>query len=150
MKKKIITLIVLVLVVMQFFTIDKIPFVEAGKDDLFAIEEASDEVKNLIQNNCYDCHSDQINYPWYTNVAPVSWWVGDHIEHGHEHLNFSVWGSLPVGKKAHKAEEAYEEVEEGEMPLESYTIMHSEANLNEDQKALLVNWFKGLEEKYKE
>jgi hypothetical protein len=149
MRNKIILILVLVFAVMQLFTIDKVPFKEPGAEDLFSIESAPDEVKDIILSTCYDCHSNQVNYPWYSEIAPVSWWVQDHIEEGREHLNFSAWGNYPAGKKAHKAEEAYEEIEEEEMPLPSYVFAHSEARLNEEQKQLLIKWFKSLEEKHK-
>lgn len=139
------TLIVLVaaLVVMQFFGIDKTnPPVNAGEEYL-ALANPPAEVATLMRQACYDCHSNETKYPWYTNVAPVSWWVKDHINEGRGALNFSVWGTYTPKKAAHKLEECYEIVQEGEMPLKSYTWIHSEARLTAEQKGQLVTWFKG-------
>ena len=149
MKNKIALLILLIFAVLQLFTIDKIPYEAANEYDLFATEPASEEINKLIHTACYNCHSNQIDYPWYTNVAPLSWWIQDHIEEGREHLNFSQWNAYSNEKKAHKAEEAYEELEEKEMPLESYTFIHGDARLSNEQRKLLEDWFRIIEEKYK-
>ncbi|MEP2026185.1 heme-binding domain-containing protein, partial [Reichenbachiella sp.] len=98
----------------------------------------------IIKTSCYDCHSYHTKYPWYTNVAPLSWWIGDHIEEGREHFNLSEWGAYSEKKALHKLEEFYEEVEEGEMPLTSYTLIHGEASLSDEQVKKLVTWVKSL------
>src|SRR5690606_40199750 len=83
-------------------------------------------------------------YPWYANVQPVGWWLQHHINEGKEHLNFSIFGSYPAKKQAHKLEEVAEEVEEGNMPLESYTYVHSSSVLNKEDAAILSGWAKSL------
>ena len=94
----------------------------------------------------YDCHSNQPTFPWYANVAPISWWIKHHIDEGSEHLNFSEWGTFTPKRKHHKLEECVEMLEDGEMPMSSYTWMHNESKLTDVQRLLLVNWFKGLKE----
>ena len=148
MKYKIGLFIVLIFAATQLFVAEKTPFIEPTADDFLAIEKPKDEVAILLKTICYDCHSNQINYPWYSDIAVVSWWVQDHIEEGREHLNFSDWGTYPSGKKEHKAEECWEEIEEGEMPLESYTFIHRDADLSDEQRELLVQYFKEIEAKY--
>ncbi len=148
MKYKIGLGIVLIFAITQLFIAERTPFVEPTGNDFIAIEQPSSEVELLLKTICYDCHSNQINYPWYSDIAVVSWWLQDHIEEGREHLNFSEWGSYAAGKKEHKAEECWEETEEGEMPLESYTFTHRDADLSDDQRALLVAYFKEIEAKY--
>lgn len=142
-KKIVITLIIL-FVVIQFFRIDKtIKPINTAKDFVF-VTSANPEVTNILKTACYDCHSDQPVYPWYTNIAPISWWIKHHINEGSEHLNFSVWGDYKDKRKHHKLEECIEMVEEGEMPMASYTWMHKEAKLTDAQKLQLVEFFKGL------
>lgn len=144
MKKKILIALVLVFVVIQFFRIDKEnPTVEEGKDFLVMVD-ASEEVSTILRSACYDCHSYETEYPWYSNIAPVSWWLQHHIEEGREHLNFSIWGDYSAKKADHKLEECAEEVEEDEMPLNSYTWTHSDAKLSKDEKQLLIEFFEGL------
>ncbi len=134
-------LLVLVLIA-QAFRINKTnPSVEQ-QYDMVAIYNAPEQVQTILKQACYDCHSHETTYPWYTNVAPMSWWIADHIEEGREHLNFSVWGTYDAKRQKHKLEEMAEEVMEGEMPLNSYTWAHSEADLTEEQKNILVDWAK--------
>lgn len=149
MKNKIVLLLILAFAVLQLFTIDKVAYKEPTSTDLIEVEQVPEQIAKILKKSCYNCHSDQVEYPWYSNIAPVSWWIQDHIEEGREHLNFSSWGEYPSPKKEHKAEEAHEEVEEGEMPLESYTFIHGEADLNDEERELLIDWFKQLEAKYK-
>lgn len=140
--KRILLVLLLAFVVMQFFRIDKTnpPVVEA--DDFISITQPSAEVEKILRTACYDCHSNETVYPWYSNIAPVSWMLEDHIEEGREHLNFSKWGTFELKKQNHKLDECAEEVEEGEMPLNSYTWTHGDASLSDKQKKTLADWFK--------
>jgi hypothetical protein len=143
MKNKIALIVVLIFAVMQIFNPEILQEELNPETDFLSNVEASDEVRIMIKNTCYDCHSNKPVYPWYANIAPVSYWINDHIEEGSEHLNFSKWETYSAKKKAHKMEECYEELEEGEMPLYSYTIMHGDAQFSDDQKEKLVAFFKG-------
>lgn len=132
------------LIVAQFFRIDKTnPTIDITKD-FIAISNPNEEVKRILKASCYDCHSNETKYPWYTNVAPVSWMVKNHINEGRKHLNFSVWGTYDLKKLDHKLEECVDEVKEGEMPMSAYSLFHNEAILSEAQKAVLVDWFGSL------
>ncbi|MEQ8907739.1 MAG: heme-binding domain-containing protein [Vicingaceae bacterium] len=148
MKSKVALLIILVFAILQLFRGENRPYQDPTENDLFAVEKAPEGIELYMKNNCYDCHSNQVNHPWYSEIAPVSWWVQDHVEEGSEHLNFSEWGKYSAKKKAHKMEEAVEEVEEEEMPLLSYTLIHREAILESDEKEALLAWFKSIETKY--
>jgi len=96
----------------------------------------SQEVKAILKTNCYDCHSNQTQYPWYSYIAPFSYYLDDHIRHGKGDFNVSEWESYSAKKKDHKLEELIEMVEKGEMPLDSYTWIHGDLE-KEDQKTLL-------------
>ncbi|WP_297815038.1 heme-binding domain-containing protein [uncultured Polaribacter sp.] len=143
-KKTVLKILVALLVIIQFFGIDKTTTPVNESKDFVSVTNPPVKVATIIKTSCYDCHSNQTNYPWYTNIAPVSWWIGHHIEEGREHLDFSNWGDYSKKKADHKLEEFYEEVEEGEMPLTSYTSLHGEAKLSEEDKALLIAWVKTL------
>ena len=95
----------------------------------------------MLKETCYDCHSNETKYPWYSNIAPISWLVADHRNEARHHLNFSIWGDYSQKRKDHKLEECIEMVQEGEMPMDSYTWFHPEAKLTEDQKQYLLEWF---------
>lgn len=142
--KKILIGLLAVFLIMQFFRIDKTNPAVVAELDFLEIHKPSVEIKALIKSACYDCHSNQTVYPWYSNVAPVSWFLEHHIEEGREHLNFSEWGNYAEGKRNHKLDECAEEVEEGEMPLASYTWTHGDAKLSAEQKETLEDWFKSL------
>jgi hypothetical protein len=92
--------------------------------DMLAVLSVTGEMNTLFQTACYDCHSNQPEYPWYSNIAPLSWWIDDHMEHGKEELNFSEWGSYSKKRRDHKLEEIVEETEAGKMPLPSYRRVH--------------------------
>jgi hypothetical protein len=142
--KNIAIFLVLFFLLIQSFRIDKTTLPVDPATDFIALTSANAEVTNTLKIACYDCHSNQPSFPWYTNIAPVSWWIKHHIDEGSHHLNFSIWGTYSEKKKNHKLEECIEMVEEGEMPMESYTLMHKEAKLTDAQKLQLVEFFKAI------
>ncbi|WP_347158169.1 heme-binding domain-containing protein [Pontibacter chitinilyticus] len=134
--------ILVLLVLIQFFRIDKTnpPIVEAK--EFATIANPPQDVALILHESCYDCHSNTTTYPWYSNVAPASWFLKHHINDGRRHLNFSEWGSYTAKKADHKLEECIEMVEEGEMPLTSYTLMHPEGKLTKVEQQKLLDWIK--------
>ena len=144
MKKKIIIGLLAFLVLIQFIRVDKTNPPVEPQNDFITITQAPAEVVSLLKTACYDCHSNETTYPWYFNVAPISWWAKDHVNDGRKHLNYSIWGTYKKERQIHKLEEMYSEVEEGEMPLSSYTIMHGNAKLTPEQTKALTEWLKTL------
>jgi hypothetical protein len=136
--------IIFILLMIQSIQIDKTIEPVNPTTDFISVTAANTEVAGLLKTACYDCHSNQPTYPWYTNMAPVSWWIKHHINEGSQHLNFSIWGTYSEKRKNHKLEECIEMIEEGEMPMYSYTLMHKEAKLADSQKLQLVQFFKAL------
>ena len=136
--------LVFLFLLIQSFRIDKNTEPVNPVTDFIVLTSANAEAANTLKIACYDCHSNQPTYPWYTNIAPVSWWIKHHIDEGSHHLNFSIWGTYKDKRKHHKLEECIEMVEDGEMPMSSYTLMHGEAKLTDAQKLQLVEFFKAL------
>jgi len=133
------------LVIIQFVSIDKEnPPVDVSQDFVTLHNPPASVLQNL-KSACYDCHSHETAYPWYTNIQPVAWWIKGHIKEGVKKLNFSIWYSYSDKKKAHKIEECIEKIEERHMPLKSYTWTHSDAKLDDNERAELIQWFKSLE-----
>ena len=132
--KRFLIVLVLVLIAIQFVPVD---FEGAAAE---APLVAPAEVQAILERSCYDCHAADPNLPWYSSVAPVSFLVAHDIEEGREHLDFSNWGKLDPEKQKHALEEIVEEVEEGEMPLEIYTLMHGDAKLSAEDIAVLRAW----------
>lgn len=140
--KKVLLVLLAIFVIMQFFRIDKTnPKIEKAKD-LIAMTNPPAEIETILRTTCYDCHSHETKYPWYSNVAPVSWFLENHIKEGREYLNFSKWGDYSEDKANHKLHECEEEVEEKKMPLDSYTWTHGDADLSDQQREKLAAWFK--------
>lgn len=95
----------------------------------------SPETRALAQRACFDCHSNETVWPWYSNVAPVSWLVYRDVMEGREKLNFSEWGV----SRQEDLNEIIEVIREGEMPMPIYLIQHPEARLSaEEQQALIA------------
>lgn len=99
-----------------------------------------DSVNKIFMKSCYDCHSNHSNYPWYASIQPLSIWLNHHIEEGKEELNFSEFTGYEKNKQIKKLEEINEVVNEGEMPLKSYTLIHRNASLNELEKKAVIMW----------
>lgn len=107
---------------------------------LAAALPVSKEVDDVLKAACNDCHSNNSAPMWYMQIQPVGMWIDHHIEEGKGELNFDVFATYSLRRQYHKLEEVAEMVNEGEMPLASYTWMHSEAKLSDAQKKLLVDW----------
>jgi hypothetical protein len=101
---------------------------------------ADPAVRAILERACYDCHSHEVRWPWYGYVAPVSWLLAYDVHHAREHLNFSTWNAYDDSKRRKKLEDAWEEVEEGEMPLFFYVWLHPDAALDEGDRATLRAW----------
>ncbi len=102
--------------------------------------KAPENVMRVLRNSCYDCHSNESLWPWYSKIAPVSWLVVSDVNEGREYLNFSEWESYSIQEKAEDLEEIWEDVEEGEMPLWYYLPLHPEARLSDKDMETIKNW----------
>jgi hypothetical protein len=129
-------------IVIQFFRPTKNSSTDqaAFSNDISKVYDVPEDVQLILQTSCYDCHSNNTKYPWYSNIQPVAWWLNDHVLEGKKEINFSEFASYRIGRKYKKLEEIIEQVEEGEMPLSSYTVIHRNAILNKEQKLSLTNW----------
>ncbi|MGC4129386.1 MAG: heme-binding domain-containing protein [Bergeyella sp.] len=144
--KKIVTLLFLIFIFLQFFQIEKTnPPVNKGMDFL-TIKKTPETIASQIRNSCYDCHSNETKYPWYSYVQPFGWFLQNHIKEGRKELNFSTFATYEPKRQAHKLEEAAEMVEHDAMPLESYLLIHDEAKMTDAQKTEMINYFKRIEE----
>lgn len=113
---------------------------------IIAIAQPDEEVAGLLRAACYDCHSNETQYPWYDRITPVNWWVQHHVNEGREESNLSEWATMSEKHRAHFVDEAAELIESGEMPLSSYTWMHGDARLDQRQRKLLIDFFQSLPE----
>lgn len=140
-----------IIAIVLLFGLIAIQFVPVSRANPPVIQEPawdSSQTRALAARACFDCHSNETKWPWYSRLAPASWLVADHVQEGRAELNFSEWG-LPKGdheedeeEEGEETEEIVEKVQEGEMPLPSYLVMHPEARLSETEIEQLV---RGLE-----
>ena len=104
----------------------------------------SPEVREVLTRSCFDCHSNRTVWPWYSKVAPLSWWIANHVNEGREHLSFSTWDTLSAKDRAKAAEEIVDEVDEAKMPMASYVVGHPAAQLTDADRQVLIAWARGL------
>lgn len=138
-KKALLGLLALFIII-QFFHPEKNRSSAATPNDLFAHYEAPDSLKQLIKTACYDCHSNNTVYPWYSNIQPVAWWLDDHVKVGKKKINFSEFATYAPKKADHKMEEFIEMIKEEEMPLKSYTLIHTASKLSPENRSALTTW----------
>lgn len=144
--KKILFILIIIFLVLQAFQIDKTnPPVNKGTDFL-TIKETPSDIADIIRNSCYDCHSNETKYPWYSYTQPAGWFLESHIKEARRKLNFSTFATYEIKKQAHKLDECIELVEKEKMPFDSYTLMHQSATLSPEQRKILIDYFKRLKE----
>jgi len=112
--------------------------------DITNLYTVPDNVESILQRSCYDCHSNNTEYPWYMNVQPAALILEGHINDGKRRLNFSDFGSYNKERQLKKAEDIKEEMENGSMPLTSYTILHKGTKLTSEESTLLTEWADSL------
>ncbi|TXD52208.1 MULTISPECIES: heme-binding domain-containing protein [unclassified Polaribacter] len=147
--KKIGIVLIIALVVAQFFSPEKNDGERDTVNAFIAETNPPQDVLKILNTTCFDCHSSKTNYPWYNSMTPVNYWLDSHVKDGKKHLNFSDWNNYSLKKKEHKMDELHEEVGEKEMPLNSYTWTHAEASLTQEQIDAVVNWGKIVQEDYR-
>ena len=117
------------------------PTLTHAQADIKESLNADENVMKILKTSCYDCHSDETKFPWYSHVAPVSWFIADHVNEGREALNFSHWVQIDDKTKAVRLKRAKQLVSNELMPIHGYLMMHKEAKLTENQKEVLESFF---------
>jgi hypothetical protein len=133
--------LVLLLLVIQVFPVNRRLHEWDPGDDFINTRKIQPELSLVIRNSCYDCHSYFTKYPWYANIAPVSWLIQGHVNEGRAHVNFSTWKQLPANERSQLLRKCAGEIGEGGMPLASYRLMHPEARLSREEKEALIAQF---------
>jgi hypothetical protein len=149
MVKKILLFLLAALVIIQFIHPKKNRSEEAQSNYLGNAFPIPPNVKTILAKACNDCHSNNTRYPWYSYLQPVDWWLDKHVRDGKKHLNLDEYTHRNLRYQYHKLEEIAEQVKDGEMPLESYTLMHKAAKLSEQEKNTIISWADGLRDTLK-
>ena len=138
--KKILLGLFIVFIVIQFIRPAHNTSGQVLPTDITKTINVPDKILDVFKNSCYDCHSNDTRYPWYINIQPMGWIMADHIKTGKANLNFSEFGTYSKRKQANKLRSLAETINDGSMPISSYTIMHTDAKLSEENKKLITDW----------
>lgn len=139
MGRKLLIAVVALLVIAQV-----VPFPPADNPPLGQEVPAPPAVRTILRVSCYDCHSNETVWPWYSHVIPMKWLVRGHVMEGREHLNFSTWEQYTPERASRRLEDVVEMVQEGKMPLPSYLRLHSDAALSPENQSRIIEWARGL------
>jgi uncharacterized membrane protein len=138
--KKILLGLLLVFIVIQFIQPARNKGGQVMPADFARVLAVPDSLHEVLQNACYDCHSNSTNYPWYSNIQPMAWLMARHIKNGKDKLNFSDFGSYTGRRQISKLKGIAYQVKDDEMPISSYKLMHKKANLTNEEKKIIMDW----------
>ncbi len=119
-----------------------------SQNQITSVMKVPQDVQALFKRSCNDCHSNQTNYLWYHEIAPMSWMVAYHIKEGKKHLNFDEFGTYNSRKRDRALEEISEVVESGEMPMKGYVAFHSETKMSPEDIQMVKDWVTSLNLKH--
>jgi hypothetical protein len=140
MLKKILLVLLVAFIAIQFFHPAKNINTAAAANDISKVFSVPDSVHSILKTSCYDCHSNNTYYPWYAAIQPAAWWLQDHVDEGKKEVNFNEFANYSPRRQFKKFEEIKEQIKEEEMPLFSYTLIHRNAKLSKTQSATLTAW----------
>lgn len=138
--KRVLFILSALLVGIQFVRPSRVNPAVDESHTLYATEQVPSDVRAILDRSCVDCHSSQTVWPWYSEIAPVSWLLVDHVKEGRRELNFSEWATFKPKRKARKLKEICDQVREKEMPITQYTLIHPSAKLSEAERTRLCQW----------
>ena len=144
--KAVVLLLLVVLVGLQFFPIGTNHSTTIPSTDFVKTYKAPEDIAQTLQTSCYNCHSNNTEYPWYSKVQPVGWLLEDHINKGKEVLNLSEFGSYSSRRQQSKLMSMISQIEDDKMPLASYTFIHRDARLSKEKKKTLLDYLRTLKD----
>jgi hypothetical protein len=140
MLRKIFYFLIAALVIIQFIRPARNSSAGPYPNDITTKFAMNDNVASIFKTSCYDCHSNNTKYPWYANIQPVAWWLQNHVNEGKRELNFNEFATYKEKRQRKKLDEIIEQIKDDEMPLQTFTAIHSYAKLNAEQKAIITKW----------
>lgn len=133
-------ILIVAFIIIQFFRPAKNRSEGISNNDITKLYTVPADVQSILKTSCYDCHSNNTIYPWYSYIQPVAWWLNGHIKDGKRGLNFSEFAGYRIRKQYKRLEDINELIKKNEMPLDTYLWIHKYAKLNDQQKLILANW----------
>jgi uncharacterized membrane protein len=144
MKKKIVIGVLAILIAIQFIPMSKNQANNLSPNAIENKYNTPENVQSILKKACYDCHSNNTTYQWYASIQPVGFWINKHVKNGKKKLNFSEFLTYPNKKAIHKIKVIKEVIDEDEMPLTSYKLIHKDAKLTSIEKKLLIDWLESI------
>ncbi len=138
--KKILLVFLVAFIAIQFIPSVRNQSEQMGKSDISLTLNTPERVQAILVNSCYDCHSNNTRHPWYARIQPVRYMLDKHIREGKEDLNLSEFGEYTKRRQINKLRSIESAVNDGTMPLSSYTLIHQSAKLTPHEKTILLNW----------
>ena len=120
--------------------------VDRANPPVSGVVDAPEQVMQTLRRSCWDCHSNETDWPWYGYVAPMSWRLSEHVREGREHVNFTAWNSYDADDLEEIYEEIADEIREHGMPLKDYLLAHRDAMLTGADRDRLVTWAESARE----
>jgi len=136
--------LLIVFVGIQFFSTDRNQKEGIYVSDFMKVNTVPQMLQHKIEVSCYDCHSNNTKYPWYSRIQPAAWFLEAHIQEGKAELNFNEWGDYSDRRKNSKLRSMISQIEDGDMPLGSYTFVHRDAEFSESQKKEVIEYLTQL------
>lgn len=137
--KKTLLGILIVIILIQFIRPEK-NVLNEEMNAITTVMTVPENVQEIIKTSCADCHSNTTKYPWYSEIAPISWYLASHVNDGKEHLNFSEWAAYNKYQKEHILKDLKKVLKSKEMPLNSYLWQHKEAVVSPENYKILLDW----------
>lgn len=144
--KKILLALLIILIIIQFIQPARNTSGQILPTDITKIYAVPDSVQHVLKIACYDCHSNNTTYPWYSKIQPGAWFMANHIENGKADLNFSEFGTYSKRKQEHTLRLIASQITDDEMPVSSYKFIHKNARLSPPQKQLIIQWVQTLKD----
>ena len=134
----------IVFLILQFIRPDRTAGPANTEQSIAALYHVDEEVSGILRKACFDCHSNDTRYPWYTEVQPVGWYLQGHIDEARKHLNFDEFGSYPLFRQMSKLQAVEDEVRDELMPLDEYLPLHPEARLTPEERESIIAWSRSV------
>ncbi|MGN6542738.1 MAG: heme-binding domain-containing protein [Ginsengibacter sp.] len=144
MIKKILLALLVILIVIQFIKPKKNIHPGPQTADISTLYPVPANVDSILAVACKDCHSNNTRYPWYNNIQPVAWFLANHVTDGKRSFNLNEFATYPVARQYDKIEEIKKQIDKGDMPLSSYTLIHKDAVLTDAQKKTVIDWSENI------
>ena len=139
-KKKIVSIVVLIVIAIQFIQPAHNKSEQASTEDFMKVFSVPEKIQAVLGSACYDCHSNNTHYPWYSNIQPVALFLNRHIVEGKKELNFDEFGNYTRRRQQSKLKAIANQLRDGEMPMSSYKLLHGGAMISKNKKNQIINW----------